>query len=271
MHCFRLLLIGCLALSAGCADSLVLPENHDTILTRGLRRKMLNVNGKAVEVWITRSPGAVRKEPQDFVLFFVGKEDRVERWVQIVADGWGKRPVEVWGMNYPGSGGSQGPTRLAFVGPDALATYDAMRAEAGARRIFLHAGSFGTAVAMCVAARRPVAGLVLHNPPPLKQLILGRYGWWNLWLLAYPVSMHLPADLDSIANGARCRAPAVFVLSGADQVVPPKYHQLVVDAYAGPKRIIDVPGARHNDPLPRAAGEQLQRAMDWLLAGRFSH
>jgi fermentation-respiration switch protein FrsA (DUF1100 family) len=83
--------------------------------------------------------------------------------------------------------------------------------------------------------------------------------------------MHLPADLDSIANGARCRAPAVFVLSGADQVVPPKYHKLVVDAYAGPKRIIDVPGARHNDPLPPEAGEQVQRAMDWLLSSQFPH
>jgi hypothetical protein len=126
----------------------------------------------------------------------------------------------------------------------------------------------GTTAALCVVARRPVAGLVLHNPPPLRQLILGHYGWWNLWLLAIPVSAQIPHDLDSVANAARCHAPAVFVLSGADHVVPPQYQRLVVDAYAGPKRLIAVPGAPHNAPLPREAGQQLQHDIDWLMSGK---
>jgi pimeloyl-ACP methyl ester carboxylesterase len=182
-----------------------------------------------------------------------------------VANGWGSRPVELWGMNYPGCGGSEGPTRVAAVGPDALAVYDALRQPAGSRPIYIDGSSLGTTAALCVAAQRPVAGLILRNPPPLRQLILGHYGWWNLWLLAIPTSMQIPAELDSIANAARCRSPAIFVLSGADQVVPPRYHRMVVNAYSGPKQIIDVPGASHNDPLPKEAGDQLQRAMDWLM------
>lgn len=259
------LLCGLLLLACGCADSFVLPSNHDVISPGNLRRGVLEVNGKAVEVWITRSPGAATREPAAFVLYFGGNGDRADRWLEVVANGWGNRPVELWGMNYPGCGGSDGPTRLAAVGPDALAVYDALRQTAGPRPIYLHGSSLGTTAALCVAARRPVAGLVLHNPPPLRELILGHYGWWNLWLLAIPVSMQIPADLDSIANGSRCHAPAVFVLSGADQVVPPHYHRLVVDAYAGPKQVIDVPGASHSAPLPHEAGDQLQRAMDWLM------
>ena len=263
-----LLMASLLALVGGCADSFILPSNHDLISPSGLGRRVVVVNGKRVEVWTKRSPGAADREPEAFVLHFGGNGDRADRWLGVVADGWGRRPIEVWGMNYPGCGGSDGPTRLAAVGPNALAVYDALREVAGGRPIFVDGSSLGTTASLCVAARRQVAGLVLRNPPPLRQLIVGHYGWWNLWLLAVPVSMHVPADLDSVANAARCKAPAVFVLCGADQLVPPRYHQMVVDAYAGPKRVIDVPGASHNAPLPREEGEQLQRAMDWLLADK---
>lgn len=265
---FHLLLIASLLAGGGCADSFVLPSNHEILSPTGMTRRIVAVAGKQVEVWVTRSPSAVGHEPAAYVLFFVGNGDRAERWLSVVADGWDKRPVEAWGMNYPGYGGSDGPARLAAIGPDALGVYDAMRKVAGWRPIFIHAASLGTTAALCVAARRPVAGLVLHNPPPLWQLIMGHYGWWNLWLLALPVSAQIPHDLDSIANAARCHAPAVFVLSGADRVVPPRFHRLVVDAYAGPKRVIDVPGAPHNAPLPHEAAEQLQRDIDWLMSGK---
>ena len=31
-------------------------------------------------------------------------------------------------------------------------------------------------------------------------MILRRFGWWNLWLLAGPVALQIPMDLDSIAD-----------------------------------------------------------------------
>ena len=183
------------------------------------------------------------------------------------AESWGARPVEVWGMNYPGFGGSAGEARMAGAGPAALAAFDALRLRAGDRPVFIQAASFGTAAALDVAARRPVAGLLLWNPPPLRELIVGRYGWWNLWLVAGPVAARVPAELDSLANASRSIAPAVFVLAGADLLVPPAYQRRVVDAYAGPKRLIDMPGASHADPLTREAAAELGDAMDWLLLG----
>lgn len=259
-----MLLGGLLTLAGGCVDSFVMPANHDTIDPAGLDRRVVVVNGKGVEVWTARSPGAAERDPAAYVLYFGGNGDRADRWLRAVADGWGARPIVAWGMNYPGYGGSDGPTRLAAVAPDALAVYDALRAAAGGKPIFLDASSLGTTAALCVAARRPVAGLLLHNPPPLRQLILGHYGWWNLWLLALPVSMQIPDELDSVANAARCTAPAVFILAGADTVVPPGYQRKVVDAYAGPKRLIDMPGAGHNSPLPREAAAQRDRDLDWM-------
>ncbi len=212
----------------------------------------------------TRSPSVQGTSPKAYVLFFTGKGDRADRWTTIVAQSWGKFPVEVWGMNYPGSGGSEGPTRLDRVVPDAVGVFDAIRERGGGRPIFLHSASFGTAVALGVAAQRPVAGLLLQNPPALKQLLLGHYGWWNLWLIAIPVTHQIPGDLDSIANAKRVTAPAVFIECGADEVVPVKYQKLVENAYAGPHHNINMPLARHADGLSHDAAEELAQDRIWL-------
>ena len=97
-------------------------------------------------------------------------------------------------------------------------------------------------------------------------MILRRFGWWNLWLLAGPVALQMPKDLDSIRNAKAIRAPAIFLLAEKDEVVPPHYHKLVVDAYTGEKRVIQLPGAHHNDPIESAALANLNNAVDWLLA-----
>ena len=162
---------------------------------------------------------------------------------------WGDLPVEVWAVNYPGYGGSAGPARLKSIPPAALAAYDALAKRANGKPIFLLGQSLGTTAALFVAANRPCAGVILSNPPPLKQLIWQRHGWWNLWLLATPVALSVPSELDNLANARRVNAPAVFVLAGNDTVVPPKYQEQVFAAYAGPKRAIRVSDIDHNDPL----------------------
>ena len=118
--------------ATGCgADRLVLGENHETMGPTGARPRTLGVDGRVVEYWVTRSPGARGREPQAIVLYFTGKGSRAEQWIDVVAGSWGERPIEMWGMNYPGSGGSAGPASLARVGPDAVAIYDAAKIEAG--------------------------------------------------------------------------------------------------------------------------------------------
>src|SRR5947207_11239159 len=96
-------------------------------------------------------------------------------------------------------------------------------------------------------------------------MILRRFGWWNLWLLAGPVALQIPEDLNSIRNAKAIRAPAIFLLAEKDEVVAPRYHRLVVDAYAGEKRVISLRGAYHNDPIQGMALADLYNALDWLL------
>src|SRR5438046_2997765 len=217
-------------------------------------RKMVPFRNGELEVWTAKSRGAQEKGGADiYVLRFYGNADRADRWVAAEAEEWNDRAVEVWGVNYPGFGRSTGPARLSRIGPAALAAFDELKRQAGGRPIVLFGASIGATAALHVAAQRPVTGLILHNPPPLCQMILRQFGWWNLWLLAGPMALQIPRDLDSISNAKAIHAPAIFLLAEKDEIVPPRYHRLVVDAFAGQKHVVTLRDVYHNTPVAGAA------------------
>jgi uncharacterized protein len=253
--------------SAHLVDHLILFPTRAPIDASGAVRNTIPFQKGELEVWAAKSRRAQQKGGAEiYVLRFYGNADRAERWAAADAEMWNDRAVEIWAMNYPGFGGSTGPVRLSKVGPAALTAFDELKCHAEDRPIVVFGASLGAAAALHVAAYRRVAGLILHNPPPLRQMILRQFGWWNLWLLAGPLALQIPKDLDSILNANRVHAPAIFLLAEKDEVVPPRYHQLVADAYAGEKRVIPLPGAYHNDPIEGKALAELNNTLDWMLA-----
>lgn len=249
----------------GCADFLLLHPSKDPIATDGANRISIPVpGGAAVEVFTTRVNVAANAEPSAYLLILDGNAGRAEYAVFWGAEAAGGRAIEVWSPNYPGFGGSGGKAKLSTLAPAALAVYDALAAQAKGKPIAIWGASIGTTPALYVAAHRPVSALILTNPPPLRQLIMGHYGWWNLWLAAVPVSLSIPSELDSLANGPQVKCPALFVSAAEDSLVPPDYHRKVIDAYAGPKQVISAPGAGHNTPVNQAAPQAWQQGVDWL-------
>jgi len=248
------------------SDHLILFPTKAPINAGAAVRKAIPFQNGELELWTAESHRAQQNGRADtYILRFYGNADRAERWVAAEADEWNDRAVEIWGMNYPGFGGSTGPARLSRIGPAALAAFDELKRHALERPTLLFGASLGSAAALHVATQRQVAGLILNNPPPLRQMILRQFGWWNLWLLAGPIALQIPQDLDSISNAKKIHAPAIFLLADRDEVVAPRFHRLVVDAYAGETRVISLPGAYHNDPIEGAALADLNRALDWLL------
>ena len=247
-------------------DHLILFPTKAPIDAGEAARKMVPFQNGELEVWTAKSYRAKQQAGAEiYVLRFYGNADRADRWVAAEAEEWNGRAVEIWGMNYPGFGRSTGPARLSRIGPAAVTAFDELKGHADGRPIVLYGASLGSAAALHVARQRPVAGLILHNPLPLRQMILRRFGWWNLWLLAGPIALQIPRELDSISNAKAIQTPAIFLLAEKDEIVPPRYHRLVVDAYAGQKRVISLPGAYHNDPVEGAALAELNHALDWLL------
>jgi uncharacterized protein len=264
---FALIFYLALFLLLSCAhatDRLVLFPTTESIDARGAQRELLRLAvGTHVELWHARSPGAAAAEPAAFVLFFTGNADRADRWAASSAASWGDKPVQVTGMNYPGFGGSTGPARLASIAPAAAATYDTLRARAGKRPIIVQGNSLGTAAALHLLATRDVAFASIHNPPPIREIILGRHGWWNLWLGAMPLALSVPGELDSIANARHTKAPALFILSQHDEVVPIDYQRRVYENYAGPKRLLEFPHT-HNTGMDNEAWAQVRTGLDAL-------
>ncbi len=110
---------------------------------------------------------------------------------------------------------------------------------------------------------------MLHDPVPLKQLLVAHYGWWNLWMIAAPVSWRVPGELDSLANARLAKSPCVFLLAEKDELVTPKFHHLIADAYAGPKRSVLLVGKGHNDSVGPESAEEIETNLAWLWEKSF--
>jgi pimeloyl-ACP methyl ester carboxylesterase len=260
------LLLG--AAFAGCsplADRLLLyPPSGDRDLG-GAERVMIADAGGAIETIRVKSPAAKASGAKSIVLRFYGNADRADAWPAEEAASFEitiGSAVEVWGVNYPGFGRSEGSATLDGVARAADVAF--VEAQKRGLPIFVVGTSMGTTAALHLAAEHDVRGVLLQNPPPLPQLIRGRYGWWNLWLVAAPLSWCVPSSLDSLDNARRTKAPTIVVSSEDDEVVPFDYQTDVFDACAGPKARVMVPGAKHNDPIPPDKWTEIAVAMTRL-------
>jgi pimeloyl-ACP methyl ester carboxylesterase len=259
-----------LLVCSGCADAFLLaPSRQPITVGNDTSRITIPIKDKrVVEIWKTRSAGANSAEPQAFVLRFCGNGERAEDALNTEKRMWSELPVEIWAMNYPGFGGSTGPAHLGELAPAALASYDELTRHAGGRPIFLSGMSMGTTVALYVGANRKTDGILLRSPVPVRDVVLWRYGWWNLWLVAGPVAAGFPSQLDSEQNAHRCAAPAVFIITGNDELVPRSYQRKITGAYAGHKKVVVAENAWHNTPLTDKEVLKVQDELRWLWSRR---
>jgi predicted esterase len=252
-----------LAAVTGCADSLLLHPRTHVATPPGAVVQSVAFRDGALE--ILRSCADPLRPAGAYVLELCGNATVAQDVVTGTARRWRSVNAEVWALNYPGYGGSGGRPRLGTIPAAALAAFDAIRAEAGERPIFVVGRSLGTAAALYVAAHRPVAGLVLHSPTPLTTVILGRFGWWNLWIAASAVALQVPSELDAIPNARHCTVPAVFIITEEDRLVVPAAQRRVVHAYAGPRREVSLWLADHNVGPTSAEEEEIESVIQWLV------
>lgn len=216
-----------------------------------------------VELW--RVP---LEEPKGYAVRFYGNGDLADRWVVGEAREYAALGIELWAANYPGYGASAPPATLAGVARAAELAFDTVRARAGGKPIMVIGTSLGTTAALHLTATRPVASAVFINPPALRELIMGEFGWWNLWIMARMVSRQVPAELDSVTNAAASTAPALFISSDDDEVVPAKYHTMIIDAYGGGTTVIRRAKATHNTPLTHDERRRILSAAAAMVSER---
>jgi pimeloyl-ACP methyl ester carboxylesterase len=191
--------------------------------------------GVKLRGWLVR--GAAPRAP--LVIYYGGNAEELS-WQ--MTEPW---PAD-WSLalvNYRGYGESDGnPSEAALFG-DALAVFDALarRGDVDRDRVVLVGRSLGSGVATYVAAERRVAAVVLISPFDSMTALGQRHYPW------LPVGLLLKHPFDSASRAPRIDAPLLAIAAGGDRIIPPSHSRRLVEAWAGPKRFVELPGADHND------------------------
>lgn len=246
------------------ANRLILEDSRDPIDPEQRRRETIELPTGLMEAWVFDSNKARNGAPNLFALKFPGAGGRAERGGSHPCEVLSPNDHQVWTINPPGYGGSEGTASVKNMPHVSSGSWKAIAESAGDAPTIVCSSSLGGVYAMYVAAEFPVAGVFMRNPPPLHQMIRGRYSWWNFGLLTGKVVDQIPSEMDVIANAKKATAPLFMVTCDDDRIVPPKYQQMICDAYGGPITKFEIAGGRHHTPVPEEQAQDYCRAIaEW--------
>jgi fermentation-respiration switch protein FrsA (DUF1100 family) len=159
---------------------------------------------------------------------------RAERFRALTADGTGLVAID-----YRGFGGSTGnPTEPGLV-IDAETAYGFAAARYPAARIAVWGESLGTAVAVALAAERPIGHLVLEAPfTSAVDVAARRYPF-------VPVSWLMKDQFRSDLRIAAVAAPLLVLHGARDTIVPIEFGERLFALAHEPKRFVRFPGGEH--------------------------
>ena len=156
----------------------------------------------------------------------------------------------VFAYDYPGYGVSDGvPNESAiYAANDAARRYLSETLHVPMGRVVLFGRSLGGGPATDLAARAPVAGLVLQST------FMSVFRVVTTWRL-------LPFDqFENLRKLPRVSCPVLVMHGTADEVIAFKHGEKLFAAAREPKRALWIEGARHND-FTDVAGERLWQAL----------
>lgn len=162
--------------------------------------------------------------------------------------------VGVLAVDYRGYGLSTGEPSEAGLYADARAAFDALakRSDVDPARVFVFGESLGGAVAVELAGRRPVAGLIVASSfTSLPDVAKMHYGF---------LGSFAESRFDSLGKVPKLDCPKLFVHGQKDDFIPPSMTRSLYAAAKAPKQLLLVEGAGHNDiELRGALAESMRR------------
>ncbi len=204
-------------------------------------------DGEKVIVWHVPPRG-----DKPVILYFHGNGAslrwRVDRFRALTADGTG-----LVALSYRGYGGSTGKPSEAGLNIDARTAYAFTAARYPTDRIVLWGESLGTAVAIPLAAERPVSRVILQSPfTSAADVGAGRY-----WFV--PVRLLMKDQFRSDVSIGKVTAPVLVLHGERDDVVPIALGERLYAMINAPKRFARLAGAGHNDLGAHGAVEMAKR------------
>jgi len=162
--------------------------------------------------------------------------------------------VTAYLIDYRGYGDSEGSASEGALRDDALAHFDWVRAQHPGSRFVLVGRSMGCAMALHVAARRDVDGLVLISPfTSLRDVARLHLPW-------LPVGPLMKHPFDTLADARRIDVEALVIAAENDSVIPRRFTDEFVRTLPRRADVRIVAGADHNDLMATAL------PWDWIRA-----
>lgn len=183
------------------------------------------------------------------ILFLHGNAGNIGGRLQ-TAEGLVARGVSTFLLDYRGYGRSGGSPSEEGIRLDGEAALGWVAGEVGGPgRVVVHGRSLGGVVGAELAARRPVAGVILESTfTTLREMASAVYPFIPSILLR-----RLRGHYDALAAVGRIEAPILLIHGTADRLVPIRMGEALRARAGTGARWVPVEGAGHND-LPWVGG-----------------
>ncbi len=211
----------------------------DAGLPQAVEEVLASTNDAKVIVWHVPPRG-----DKPVVLYFHGNGGslsyRANRFRALIADGTG-----LVALSYRGYGGSTGrPTERGILA-DARAAYDFAAARYPAERIAVFGESLGTAVAVAIAAEKPVGRVILESPFT-SAADVGASAYFFV-----PVRLFMKDQFRSDERIGAVKAPVLVLHGERDTIIPIRFGERLFEMIRSGKRFVRFPEGGHVnlDPL----------------------
>jgi uncharacterized protein len=159
-------------------------------------------------------------------------------------------------ISYRGYSGSTGTPTETGLHTDARTAYDWVRQSYEASRLVAYGESLGTGVAVRLASKQPLAGLILDAPYTSTADVASLAYWY------VPVSWLMLDQFRSLDIIPKVKAPILILHGTEDHVIPFALGERLYAAAPEPKRFIRIEGGNHARNLEQGGLE----AVDAFLA-----
>lgn len=178
----------------------------------------------------------------EVILYFHGNAGDLSGW-QFVAEDFTASGYGVLIIDYRGYGKSSGTISEQGFYHDADAAYDFLIHSKKIRpdNIIIYGRSVGTGVAVELASKRHVRGLVLEAP----YTSLGALA--NEKVPFFFPSLYLKYRFNNLRKINQVKSPVVFIHGTEDTLIPAAHSEKLFSTFQGKKKKIIVNGGSHND------------------------
>jgi hypothetical protein len=151
--------------------------------------------------------------------------------------------MEVFGVEHPGYGASEGPpgVEALMAAASAAAAIARRRADELGVPLVSIGTSLGSFCAVHVAASGVADRLVLRAPPAsMLAAAQARFAW-------APVALVLRHPFDNLVRAGDVKCPAMVLHGDLDRVVPIQQGRALAAAMGGPSHFVEAIGYQHNN------------------------